>query len=122
MIKSILILCDSSPIGKNSAVEAIRLGSGFVALGEEIPCEIVFMGDAVYLFNKNADPTTLNMDPNDETIEMADLSDLIVNILEDDLEAAGLTKEDLIDYENLHIISKRELIEKMKNADTSFRI
>ncbi|TFF63506.1 MAG: hypothetical protein EU521_01380 [Promethearchaeota archaeon] len=122
MINSILILCDSSPIGKNSAVEAIRLGSGFVALGEEIPCEIVFMGDAVYLFNKNADPTAVNMDPSDETIEMADLSDLTVNILEGDLKATGLIREDLIDYENLHIISKKELIKKMNDADTTFRI
>ncbi|MEJ2250614.1 MAG: DsrE family protein [Candidatus Lokiarchaeota archaeon] len=122
MVNSILILCDTSPVGKNSAVEAIRLGSGFVALGEEIPCEIVFMGDAVYLFNKNADPTAVNMDPNDETIEMADLSDLSVNILEEDLKAAGLTEEDLIDYENLRIISKEELIEKMNNTETCFRV
>ena len=122
MINSILILCDSSPIGKNSAVEAIRLGSGFVALGEEIPCEIVFMGDSVYLFNKNADPTAVNMDPSDETIEMADLSDLTVNILEEDLKATGLIREDLIEYENLHIISKKELIKKMNDADTTFRI
>jgi sulfur relay (sulfurtransferase) DsrF/TusC family protein len=122
MINSILILCDTSPVGKNSAVEAIRLGSGFVALGEEIPCEVVFMGDAVYLFNKKADPTAINMDPNDETIEMADLSDLTVNIIDEDLKAAGLTEDDLIEYDNLHIISQSELIEKINNSNTCFRI
>ena len=48
MVESVVIISDQAPIGKNSVVEAIRIGSGFTALGEIIDCKIVFTGDAVY--------------------------------------------------------------------------
>ena len=51
MVESAVIITDQSSIGKNSAVEAIRIGSGFVALGEIIDCKVIFMGDAVDLDN-----------------------------------------------------------------------
>ena len=63
MVESVVVISDQSPVGKNSAVEAIRIGSGFTALGEFIDCKIVFTGDAVYLFNKNCDPEAVGMDP-----------------------------------------------------------
>ena len=42
MVESVLIISDQSPVGKNFAAETIRIGSGFVALGEFIDCKIVF--------------------------------------------------------------------------------
>ena len=121
MVQSVVIISDKSPIGRNSAVEAIRIGSGFTALGEYIDCKIVFMGDAVYLFNKNCDPEAVGMDSLTEVIEMADLSDLEVYIIESALNDAGLTKDDLIEYENLKIINYDDLTELIADADTSFR-
>ena len=121
MIESVLIITDQSPVGKNSAAEAIRIGSGFVALGEMIDCQIVFMGDAVYLLNKNANPEAVGMDSMDETLEMAELSDLELLVLDTALEEAGLTKDDLIDYEMLKIIDINELIESIDKSNTVFR-
>jgi len=121
MVQSVVIISDKSPIGRNSAIEAIRIGSGFTALGEYIDCKIVFMGDAVYLFNKNCDPEAVGMDSLTEVIEMADLSDLEVYIIESALNDAGLTKDDLIEYENLKIINYDDLTELIADADTSFR-
>ncbi|MFX1567368.1 MAG: DsrE family protein [Promethearchaeota archaeon] len=121
MVESVVIISDQSPIGRNSAVEVIRIGSGFTALGEFIDCKIVFMGDAVYLFNKNCDPEVVGMDSLAEVLEMADLSDLEVNIIESALQDAGLTKEDMIDYENLKFIGYDELTDLIANADVSFR-
>ena len=109
MVESVVVISDQSPIGRNSAVEAIRIGSGFTALGEFIDCKIVFTGDAVYLFNKNCDPEAVGMDPLAEVLEMADLSDLEVYIIESALTDAGITKDDLIEYENLKIIGYDEL-------------
>ena len=57
----------------------------------------------------------------DEVLEMADLSDLELFIIDTALDDAGLTKEDLIEYENLKIINNDELIELIENADTCFR-
>jgi len=121
MVESVVIICNKSPIGKNSAIEAIRLGSGFMGLGEEIDCKIVLTGDAVYLVSKHADPTAIGMDSYEEALEMADLSDLELNVVDTSLSDAGLTKEDLIEYENLNIINTTKLTEIIEEATTCFR-
>lgn len=121
MVESVVIISDQPPIGRNSVVEAIRIGSGFVALGEIIDCKIVFTGDAVYLFNKNCNPEAVGMDSLAEVLEIADLSDLEVYIIESALNDAGLSRDDLIEYDNLNIIGYDELTELIANADTCFR-
>ncbi|MFX0021249.1 MAG: DsrE family protein, partial [Candidatus Hermodarchaeota archaeon] len=103
------------------AIEAIRIGSGFTALGEYIDCKIVFTGDAVYLFNKNCEPEAVGMDSFAEVLEMADLSDLEVILVDSALNDAGLSKDDLIEYENLKIIGYDELTDLIANSDTCFR-
>jgi len=121
MINSVVIICDQSPIGKNSAIEAIRLGAGFMGLGEDIDCKIVFTGDAVYVVNKHAEPTAIGMDSFEEPIEMADLSDLELQVLDSALEEAGMTNDDLIEYENLKIVNTEEIVKLIEEADTCFR-
>ena len=121
MVESVVIITDQSPMGKNSALEAIRIGSGFVALGEFINCQIVFMGDAVYLLNKNAKPEAIGMDPLDEVMEIADLSDLELYVVDQALEDAGMSVDDLVEYENLKIITIDEVVDLIENAETSFR-
>ena len=61
------------------------------------------------------------MDPLAEVLEMADLSDLEVYIIESALNDAGLTKEDMVEYENLKFIGYDELTDLIANADVSFR-
>ncbi|GAI68920.1 unnamed protein product, partial [marine sediment metagenome] len=34
MVKSVVILCEDSPIGKNSSLEAIRMAAGIMAVGD----------------------------------------------------------------------------------------
>ncbi len=121
MVESVVIITEQSSIGKNSAVEAIRIGSGFVALGEIIDCKVVFTGDAVDFLNKNADPTVVGLDSNSEPIEIADLSDLELFVIENSLDDAGLTSDDLIEYENLKIINYEELADLIEEADMCFR-
>lgn len=121
MIESVVVITDRSPIGKNSALEAVRIGSGFVALGEFVNCQIVFTGDAVYLLNKNAKPESVGMDTFDEVMEIADLSDLELYVVDQALKDAGMTADDLVEYENLKIITIDEVVDLMENADTSFR-
>jgi len=121
MVNSVVIISEHSPIGRNSAVEAIRIGSGFTALGEYIDCKIVFTGDAVYLFNRYCNPEAVGSDPLTEVLEIADLSDLEVYLIDTALTEAGMTKEDLVEYENLKVINYDDLTELIANADTCFR-
>jgi sulfur relay (sulfurtransferase) DsrF/TusC family protein len=121
MVESVVVITDQSPVGKNSAAEAIRIGSGFVALGEYISCQVVFTGDAVYLLNKNAKPNAVGMDPMDEVIEMAELSDLELYVIGSALKEAGMTEGDLIEYESLKVINMEELTDLIEQADTTFR-
>lgn len=121
MVESVVIITDQSFIGKNSAVEAIRIGSGFVALGEYIGCKVVFTGDAVYLLNKSAEPQAVGMDSMGEALEMAELSDLELYIVDSALSEAGMKEQDLIEYENLKIINIDQLTDLIEQATTSFR-
>jgi sulfur relay (sulfurtransferase) DsrF/TusC family protein len=121
VVESALIITDKSPIGKNSALEAVRIGSGFVALGEYIECKVIFNGDAVYLLTKNAMPQSIGMDSFDEVFEMADLSDLELCVLDSALIDAGISKEDLIEYENLKVITIDDLVDLIDNVDVCFR-
>jgi sulfur relay (sulfurtransferase) DsrF/TusC family protein len=121
MVESALVITDKSPVGKNSAVEAIRIGSGFVALGEYIECKVVFTGDAVYLLSKEAAPQVVGLDILEEVFEMAELSDLELYILDTALVDAGLSKEDLIEYENLNIISIDDLVDLIDTVEVCFR-
>jgi sulfur relay (sulfurtransferase) DsrF/TusC family protein len=121
MVDSVVVITDQSPVGRNFASEAIRIGSGFVALGEFVACKIVFIGDAVYLLNKNADPKAVGMDSLDEILEMAELSDLELYALDSALTDAGMTEQDLIEYENLKVISMDQLADFIEEANTCFR-
>jgi sulfur relay (sulfurtransferase) DsrF/TusC family protein len=121
MVKSVIIISEQSPVGKNSAREALRLAAGFLGLGEEINCKVVLMGDAVYLMNKYAEPQRVGIDSLEEPLEMADLSDLEIYLVKEALEEAGLTEEHLVDYENLKIIDLEILANLIEEADTSFR-
>ena len=121
MVESVVIITDQSPMGKNSALEAIRIGSGFVALGEYINCQIVLTGDAVYLLNKHAKPEAVGMDSLDEVMEIAELSDLELYVLDESLKDAGMSADDLVEYELLKIITIDKVVDLIENADTSFR-
>jgi sulfur relay (sulfurtransferase) DsrF/TusC family protein len=121
LVESVVIISDRAPVGINSAGESIRLGSGFVALGELIDCKIIYMGDAVYILSKEANPGAVGLDTLDEQLEIADLSELELCVLDSALEDAGLTKDDLIEYEMLKIITMEELTTIIDEAETCFR-
>jgi sulfur relay (sulfurtransferase) DsrF/TusC family protein len=122
MVKSVVIITDNSPIGKNSPFESIRLGAGFMGLGEDVNCKIVFQRDAVLSLRKNLDPTKLGMDSFAEHLEMAELSDLELFVVEDYLKIHGITADDLVEYEFLKVIPLSEVTELMLQADTTFRM
>lgn len=122
MVESILILCDKGPFGTNSACEAVRLGSGFLGLGEDVECKVAFMGDAVLTMKNNLQAEQIGMDSMEEALEMADLTDMEVILIKEDMDTRGMKKEDVIEYENVSIISIKELNTVISQFDATFKI
>jgi sulfur relay (sulfurtransferase) DsrF/TusC family protein len=121
MVKSVVILCVDSPIGKNSAIEAIRMGAGIMAVGDLEECKIVFMGDSVYFLSKNFDPEKVNMDVPSNIFRMMELSDLDVYVLDSALEIAGLKQSDLVDFDNVKVVNNKEISKFILDADVTYR-
>ncbi len=121
-MKSILICCDKSPHGTNITAEALRIASGFLGLGPTIDCKIVFDEDAVYFLVKNTNTGGLKVDPLTEPLELLDLVDAEIFVIERALKERGLTREDLIDYSNLNIITTAELARIVMGVSTAFHM
>ncbi|NMC08354.1 MAG: hypothetical protein GYA24_24315 [Candidatus Lokiarchaeota archaeon] len=122
MVDSIIIFSDRCPVGTNSAVEAIRMGAGLVALGEAVPTKVVLSGDGVLLMAKAADPKAVEQDTIDSAMEMAELSDLEIYIVKEALADAGMQQEDLRSYARLNIVSQAEFSSMVSEATTTFRL
>lgn len=122
MVDSILILCDRGPFGTNSANEAIRLGAGIMGLGAGVSCKLLLMGDAVLFASKNLDAKIIGMDSSAEAMELAELTELPLLLVEEDMQVRGLGSADLIAYPNLTIIKKQEIPEILQQFSTAFRV
>ncbi|MFW9927974.1 MAG: DsrE family protein [Candidatus Thorarchaeota archaeon] len=121
MVKSVTIVCQDSPIGKNSITEALRMGAGIMAVGDIESCNIVFMGDAVYFLSKNYNPSVLNMENPSNMFKMLEFAEIIVYVLSDALNASGIKKTDLIEYEFLKIVDSMEIAQIIANSDISYK-
>ena len=121
MVKSVVIICEDSPIGKNSAVEAIRMGAGIMAVGDLDECKMVFMGDSVYFLSKNFSPEKVNRDPPSNIFRLMELSDLEVYVLDSALGVAGIKVSDLIDFDNVKVANMLEISKIILEADLTYR-
>lgn len=123
-MESVLVMCNRSPFGTNSAYESIRLGSGFMGLGEDINCKILFYGDAVLAVRKNLNSGKIGMDSYEEGLEMADLSELPIIVVEEDLITRGMTTGDLFEFEDspIQVIKETQLGEIIAQFDAVFQM
>jgi sulfur relay (sulfurtransferase) DsrF/TusC family protein len=121
MVNSIVIVCEDSPFGKNSAVESIRMATGLLAVGDIDECKVIFKGDAVYFLNKNLNPEALNLNRFSNIMRLIELSDLEIYVLDEALEAADMGHSDLMSNDNLKIVNIKEISNLILKADMSFK-
>jgi sulfur relay (sulfurtransferase) DsrF/TusC family protein len=119
---SIMICCDKAPHGTNITAEALRIAAGLLGLGPTIECVVVFDEDAVYFLTKNNDIGALGVDPLTEPLELLELTDAKIFVVESALEQRGLTRNDLIDYPLMEIISLQQLAEMIPTYSTAFHM
>jgi len=121
MVKSVVIICEDSPIGKNSTTESIRMGAGITVLGDIESCKIIFMGDAVYFLSKKLNPEVIHMENVENIHRMIEISDIEIFALDTALENAGIKRDELINFENVKIANIEEISDFIIQADTIFR-
>ncbi|MFX1574335.1 MAG: DsrE family protein [Promethearchaeota archaeon] len=121
MVNSIIIICEDSPFGKNSAVESIRMATGILAVGDIENCKVIFLRDAIYFLSKSLNPEALGMDPFTNIMRLIELSDLEIYVHDEALESAGLKRSDLISYDNLKVVNIKKISQLILEADMSFK-
>ena len=120
MVKNVIIICDNSPIGKNSALESIRMGAGISAVGDLDSVKIILIGDSVLLLSKNYNPKAVNMDEDSNIFRMLDLADMEIYVLNTALEDLGMQESDLIEDGNIQVVDIGELADIFLKADTIY--
>ena len=120
MVKNVIITCDDSPIGKNSALESIRMGAGISAVGDLDSVKIILIGDSVLLLSKNYNPKAVNMDEDSNIFRMLDLADMEIYVLNTALEDLGMQESDLIEDGNIQVVDIGELADIFLKADTIY--
>ncbi|MEJ2250600.1 MAG: hypothetical protein P8Y70_12275 [Candidatus Lokiarchaeota archaeon] len=121
MVKSLVILCDQSPIGRNSVIEAIRFAAGLGAIEDKVKRNLVITGDAILVLKLDFKPEIMEMQSFNDIKTMAEMSELIISVSKPDLEKFGLEKKDLVPYEFLNLVTEEEIGNLIINADASFK-
>ena len=121
MAKSIVIICEESPFGKNSVVESIRMAAGIIAVGDIDDCKVILMGDAVYFLNSKMDAKALKVDEFTNILRLIELSDLEIYVHDEALEIAGLDQSDLLAIDSIKIVDVKEISRLILEADMSFK-
>lgn len=121
MVNSIVIICEDSPFGKNSAIESVRMAAGILSVGDIDECKVVFMKDAVYFLSKKLDPQAVNSDPIINIMRLIELSDLEIFLHDKALKKAGLIESDLTPIENLQVVGTEKISQLLIEADMSFK-
>jgi sulfur relay (sulfurtransferase) DsrF/TusC family protein len=121
MVKSVVILCEDGPFGKNSVVEAIRMAAGLLAVGDIDDCKVILLKDAVIFLNQNLKPEALNVDDFGNIIRLIELSELELYIHDEALKVAGIDSNSLILSENINVIDLNAISQLLLDADMSFK-
>ena len=121
MATTIIMMCEDSPFGKNSAVETIRMATGLLAIGDIDECKVVFMKDAIYFLNKKLNPDALQVDHFENIMRLIDLSGLKMYVHDEAMGEAGMVRSDLLPIDNIKVVSIEEISQLILDADMSFK-
>jgi sulfur relay (sulfurtransferase) DsrF/TusC family protein len=121
MVKSVAIICETAPIGRNNCIEAIRMATGISIMNDLEDIFVIFMGDAVYFLNTNLDPSAVNMEELTSIYRMMELSGIKIYALDKSLKRAGLSKTDLLTFENIKVVGSKEIAELLLTVDVTYK-
>lgn len=121
MANSIIILCEDSPFGKNSAIETIRMAAGLLVMEDIDDCKVVFMKDALYFLSQKLDPEAIGVDSLINIMRLIELSELELYVHDTAMGEAGMVRSDLLPIDNIKVVSIEEISQLILDADMSFK-
>lgn len=121
MANSIIILCEDSPFGKNSAIETIRMAAGLLVMEDIDDCKVVFMKDALYFLSQKLDPEAIGVDSFINIMRLIELSELELYVHDTAMGEAGMVRSDLLPIDNIKVVSIEEISQLILDADMSFK-
>ncbi len=120
MPESVVIIFRQPPYGTVFNAEGFRVCTGLTAL--DVETHAVFMDDAVYTLLKGQMPEGIHMGILSKAIDPMIDFEVSVYIIKESLEERGISESELIENDEMQLISKRELSKLIAEADATISI
>lgn len=120
MPESVVIIFRQPPYGTVFNAEGFRVCTGLTAL--DVETHAVFMDDAVYTLLKGQMPEEIHMGKLSKAIDPMIDFEVSVYIIKESLEERGISESELIENDEMKLISKGELSKLIVEADATFSI
>jgi sulfur relay protein TusC/DsrF len=118
--ESVVILFRNAPYGTVFNAEGFRVSTGLTAL--DVETHAIFMDDAVYTMLKGQMPEEIHMGKLSKAIDPMIDFEVSVYIIKESLEERGISESELIENDEIKLISKGELSKLIVEADATFSI
>lgn len=118
--ESVVIIFRQPPYGTVFNAEGFRVCTGLTAL--DVETHAVFMDDAVYTLLKGQMPEEIHMGKLSKAIDPMIDFEVSVYIIKESLEERGISESELIENDEMKLISKGELSKLIVEADATFSI
>lgn len=120
MPESVVVLFRNAPYGTVFNAEGFRVCTGLTAL--DVETHAVFMDDAVYTILKGQTPEEIHMANLSRAIDPMIEFEVSVYVVKESLEERGINEDELIEKDEVQLISKRELSKLIAETDVTFSI
>ena len=120
MPEKIVVIFRLAPYGTIFNAEGFRASTGLTAL--DVETHAVFMDDAVFTLLKGQKPHEIHMGDLGKGIRGMINFDVKVYVIKESLEERGLTEHDLVENNEIQLVSKKELSKLIAESDATFTI
>jgi len=120
MPESVVIIFRQPPYGTVFNAEGFRVCTGLTAL--DVETHAVFMDDSCFTLLKGQEPEGIHMGDLSKAISPMIEFEVSVYVVKESLEERGIKEEELIENDEIKLISKTELSKLITEADVTFTI
>ena len=116
----VMVVFNKAPYERISMAEGIRCITSVVTMG--IEGTTVFIDDGVYALLKNQDPAGIGVESIRNWLKLLELNKIPIKVMGEALSERGIQEKDLLELDNLEIISAPDLAQLMLDYSSVFVI